>query len=186
MIGLINFYKKEERIEKLKNFIQEESDVVIMDFDSRGQEVDAIFLSGSERLITQGDYEEEWFSFIRNSKIPLIGICFGFQLICRVFGAVIMQGKEIKDLLEVNKLRDHFLFSGIPNRAKFPESHQEYVTAVSTPLIPLMASDFCIEAIAHSSLPIFGTQFHFERSEKYGKKILKNFLGFTTDLHFLK
>jgi len=178
MIGLFNFYKKnsEKKIVKLKEFLESETNVTLLGWESPIGRMDGVVLSGSERLITKDDYEDGWLSFIRNASIPIIGICFGFQLICRAFGAVFERKENIKRLVEISKLREHPLINGIPNVAKLPESHEEYVTAVMDPLLPIMASDYCIEAVIHREKPIFGTQFHFERSDKYGRRILKNFL----------
>lgn len=179
MLGLFNFYKKdrEKKIIQLKEFIEKETKVSLIDLESQLEEIDGIVLSGSERLITEGEHKEEWLEFIRHSNIPIIGICFGFQLICQAFGAVFEHGENIKKSIEVKKLRKHPLFNGIPATAILPESHEEYVIAIMNPLIPLMLSDSCIEAIVHQDKPIYGTQFHFERSKEYGNIILNNFLN---------
>lgn len=178
MIGLFNFYNKdrEEKIKRLKKFIEEETEVTLLNLKSSLEGIDGIVLSGSELLITKGEYKEEWLDLIQNNSIPVIGICFGFQLICRTFGAVFSHGDLIKKPIAVRKLREHPLLTGVPAVSNLPESHEEYVTAIMNPLIPLMSSDFCVEAIAHRDRPIYGTQFHFERSEKYGKTVLGNFL----------
>ncbi len=179
MIGLFNFYKKdrEEKIKKLKKFIEEETEVTLLNLKSSLERIDGIVLSGSELLITKGEYKEEWLDLIQNNSIPVIGICFGFQLICRTFGAVFSHGELIKKPIVVRKLREHPLLTGVPAVSNLPESHEEYVTAIMDPLIPLMSSDFCVEAIAHGDRPIYGTQFHFERSKEYGNIILNNFLN---------
>lgn len=179
MIGLVNFYKEKskERIKNLNEFIKEQTEVSIIDLKSKLDNLNGIVLSGSERIITKGEYEEEWLDFIINSSIPIIGICYGFQLICQSFGAVIKHGKNVKKEVLVQKLQEHTLFAGIPPSSNLPESHKEYVIAVMEPLIPLMFSDNGIEAIFHRNKPIFGTQFHFERSKEYGNIIFRNFLN---------
>jgi GMP synthase (glutamine-hydrolysing) len=179
MIGLVNFYKekRKERIKNLKEFIKEQTEVSIIDLESKLDNFNGIVLSGSERIITNREYEEKWLDFIINSSIPIIGICYGFQLICQSFGAVIKHGKNIKKEVKVQKLREHILFTDIPSALNLPESHEEYVIAVMEPLIPLMISDNGIEAIAHRNRPIFGTQFHFELSKEYGNIIFRNFLN---------
>jgi GMP synthase (glutamine-hydrolysing) len=179
MIGLVNFYKekREEKIQSLKEFIKQQTEVSIIDLKSKLDDFNGIVLSGSESIITNGEYEEEWLDFIINSNIPIIGICYGFQLICQSFGAVIKHGKKIKKKVLVQKLREHTLFYSMPSKSNLPESHEEYVIAVMDPLIPLMFSINGIEAVAHRSRPIWGTQFHFERSKEYGNIILRNFLN---------
>lgn len=176
MIGLYNFCKDKKKIKGLKDFIEKETGVVLIDNNSSFLQINGIVLSGSKRLITKREYKDEWLDLILNTELPIIGICFGFQLICRAFGAVFEQREMLKESIPVKKLREHLLFSGIPTVAELPESHKEYVTAVTEPLIPIMASHYGIEAVVHSEKPIFGTQFHFERSAKYGRRILKNFL----------
>lgn len=178
MIGLFNFYNKnkEEKIKELKKFIEEETNVTLLNSESSLEGFDGIILSGSELLLTNGKHNEEWLELIRNTHVPTIGICFGFQLICLAFGAIFEHRELTKKPIAVRKFREHSLFNDIPEVANLPESHEDYVIAVMDPLIPIMYSNSCIEAVIHRDRPIFGTQFHFERSKEYGKTILKNFL----------
>lgn len=176
MTGIINCYREEKdrKIRDLHDFVSSITEARVIDWDDM-HSVDCIMLSGSERLITEGEYRDEWLEVIKAVDLPTIGICYGFQIICLAFGSVFYRDENIKEEVKITKLREYPLFDGLPNEVFLPESHQEFISAVREPLIPVMFSDKCIEAVYHRNKPLCGTQFHFERSEKYGGKILRNF-----------
>ena len=140
---------------------------------------DAVVLSGSPRLISMGIEPKRLVEFIKSLKIPTIGICYGHQMLAYAYGAEIKSGKRIEGYETVWLFDFKDLFKDIPKEIIVVESHQEYVTleTLQKTGFSLMAeSDSCaIEAIRHAHLPLFGTQFHFERSGEIGEKIIANF-----------
>jgi len=140
---------------------------------------DALILSGSPGLISLGIYPKRFTEFLKNLKIPTLGICYGHQMLAFAFGGKIESGKRIEGYETVKIFEFKDLFKNIPKEIIVTESHQEFITLETlgkTGFMLIAESDSCqIEAIRHSDLPLYGTQFHFERSGEIGEKIIANF-----------
>jgi len=142
--------------------------------------IEAVIFSGSQQMISETEPEEELKDFIRGLNIPTLGICFGHQLLARSFGAVVKKGNDRVERDEKIRIRQEWeLFAGLGEETVMRESHQEYVTWESVQEIGWQIgaeSDSClVEAIRHPTLPLFGVQFHPERSGTNGEKLFANF-----------
>jgi para-aminobenzoate synthetase len=141
---------------------------------------DTVILSGGHSLTVTG-HDQEYrgeLDFIRETRLPIIGICLGFELIAHAFGAKLhlLEEKE-KGLVKLIFTRPHPIFLGVPEAEVF-ESHRWVVKNVPKPLVGLATSKDGYEIIAHESKPVFGFQFHPEMfTEKtVGAKIMNNCL----------
>jgi GMP synthase (glutamine-hydrolysing) len=123
---------------------------------------------------------------IRNSNsgstlanTPILGICFGHQMIAQVFGAKVEKGKSAEyGTSEIIVDEPDIILSGMPKRFTAWVSHFDEVKELPKGFIALAHSDTCpIEAMRHESRPIFSVQFHPEVwHTQDGERILKNFL----------
>jgi GMP synthase (glutamine-hydrolysing) len=74
------------------------------------------------------------------------------------------------------------LFAGLPQEILVMESHREHVVledlapAGFTLLANSGTSD--VEAMRHNAKPLFGLQFHLERSGDVGRQVMENFFKF--------
>jgi len=183
---IINFYpsKKEAKIsfyiELIKNFsnyrVIPENEFSL----SLIKNSNALILSGSPRMLSRGEYKEEFLEILRNISLPILGICYGHQLLAKAFGAQIGRYPEfIKKEEEIYILDKKDIFYNLPDKIVVKEFHQEYVIKNSlenTNLEVIAFSQTCeVEAIRHKKRKIFGVQFHLERSGDIGYKIMKNF-----------
>ncbi|MCK4250198.1 gamma-glutamyl-gamma-aminobutyrate hydrolase family protein [candidate division WOR-3 bacterium] len=149
---------------------------------------DAIVLSGSQHKLAESEIFEAYASeveFLRRTKKPVLGICFGHQLISMAFGeSVISTGKMLKGYYMIRKIRDDELFGGLSEKFLVMESHEEIIQNVPYNFVNLADSPNCaIETIKHQVLPIYGVQFHPERfDDKHpaGIVILENFFNIAT------
>lgn len=150
-------------------------------------EYDAVLLSGSPYLISLGEYSRQFLAFIQNLKIPTLGICYGHQMLAFAYGAEIKSGEKIEGYKRVKLLESSRLFLNLEKEILVAESHQEFVvleTLPRTEFVLTAESDSCaVEAIRHSKLPIYGTQFHFERSGEIGERIMANFYNNVVKRH---
>jgi GMP synthase (glutamine-hydrolysing) len=111
--------------------------------------------------------------------IPVLGICYGMQLICEALGG------QVKSAPAREYGRAHCtivnadgLFTGVANQTEVWMSHGDQVSEVSADFEPLARTSTCpFTAVKHKRLPLYGLQFHPEVTHTPpGKAILSNFL----------
>ena len=142
---------------------------------------DKIILSGGhafDLLHRNNKYKKEM-ELIKKTNKPLLGICLGFQLICKTYGARLGNLKKYEHgLLRIRKKREDSLLKGINNNFWVFENHRHIVTKISPKLISLAESKDGVETVKHAQKSIWGTQFHPEHfiRKSVGRKILRNFL----------
>ena len=135
-----------------------------------------IIISGSPHLLSYDKSPTDKFKFLKVVKIPVLGICFGLQLIALVYGAEIKNGKNTKGDIKIEILKKDKLFSGLPSAVEFHENHQERVSLPKDFIYLAKSEDALVEAFKHKSKEIYGVQFHPECSGKNGMVIFENFL----------
>ena len=142
----------------------------------------AIIISGNPALIRDtglGFLTD--FEVLRDLTIPVLGICFGHQVIGMLYGAQVTTGKEDRSLRHLNILQDNSLFAGLSSDSAFQQDHTEEV-ALPEQFIHLASSSYCAnEAMMHRDLPLYGVQFHPESSGDAGHTLLTNFLSLACD-----
>ncbi len=117
-----------------------------------------------------------------HDKIPLLGVCLGFQALVCFFGGEIYNQNHVKHGV---KMQCHFnteskLF--LETNATFNVGlyHSWAAKADGFPAnlnITAQSKDQVIMAFEHSHLPLYGVQFHPESIlSEYGHKIIENFL----------
>lgn len=143
---------------------------------------DAVILSGSQWMLSEAEPPAALVGFCQVITLPTLGICFGHQLLCRSFGAVVVSGERFLEFDEhVEFLADWPLFTGLGPAATMRESHREFVTPESLQSIGweigARSSSCPVEAARHPQLPLYGVQFHPERSGPTGEQLFANFFS---------
>ena len=142
-----------------------------------------IILSGGPSSVTKGNNglaEEILTKMIQKEEsLPLLGICFGHQLIAHVFGGIVEKGKSAEyGLIKIEIDQEGVLFRGVPKEFSAWASHFDEVKKIPPSFTSLAHSELCEhEAMQHVKRPIFSVQFHPEvwHTEK-GEQMLENFL----------
>ncbi len=110
--------------------------------------------------------------------IPILGICYGLQLIARGLGGQVVPGNQRefgKAALEVTD--ENVIFAGMPRQFQVWMSHGDRVEALPAGFRPLARSGDILAAAADEERCIWGLQFHPEVVHThYGSRILENFL----------
>ncbi|MBI5227428.1 glutamine-hydrolyzing GMP synthase [Candidatus Micrarchaeota archaeon] len=112
-------------------------------------------------------------------ETPILGICYGQQMIAYIFGAKVAKGKSAEyGMGELTVDDEDILFKGLPKKFRVWVSHFDEVKELPKDFIRLAHSETCeIEAMRHKTKPIFGVQFHPEVwHTENGEKIIENFL----------
>lgn len=190
-----NYLPNSPQIENLYNVMKNITvhTVEIKDYSSihAGEDFklhDVIILSGSQRKLAEPGILDAYRSevdFIRSTQKPLLGICYGHQLLAMAFGAEVMNmGAKVEGYYMVQRVSENEIFEGLGEKFLVCESHEEMVVDVPFDFELLGNSLQCpIEVMKHSSLPIYGVQFHPERfDEKHpaGRSVLENFFKLAT------
>ncbi len=155
-----------------------------------------IILSGQSHPWDRYSSEElaGTFYVIREAQQPILGVCGGLQQIALAFGAPVdlierlepgegYQGAfRERGFCEV-RLTDkaqNGIFSDLPASLTVWESHCDEVKELPADFIQTATNDVSpIQAMQHTSLPLFGIQFHpelFDEEHPHGRMILENFL----------
>ena len=148
------------------------------------QDPDLVILTGSSALLSKPETRELFqpeMTLVRESTFPILGICYGHQIIGSSFGSPMRDlGQMFRRYDSVTIVKDHPLFEGLPSNLVVAESHRQELAEVPNGFEHLARSATSkVEAMAHSSRPIYGVQFHPERSSSehpHGKTILQNLL----------
>ena len=116
---------------------------------------------------------------ILNSGIPILGICYGLQLLIQSFGGSISySNKGEYGSAKVVSKNNSLLFDGIPKESQVWMSHGDRVESLPNgwEIISKSVNDI-IAAVEKRQKKIFGVQFHPEVVHSLnGSKIISNFL----------
>ncbi|MCK4642917.1 glutamine-hydrolyzing GMP synthase [bacterium] len=112
--------------------------------------------------------------------VPILGICYGFQLLCSTMGGETLPGNTTEYGSSVIEIKNRsMLFSGIDqSRINAWMSHSDEVKKASENFtISAVSENGFIVAVEDMSKKIFGVQFHPEVTHtQEGTKVLGNFL----------
>jgi len=188
---VVNNYKETGQIERAVKNIErctgqstEKIDFNEPDLNHRVVELepDLVILTGSSALLSKPRTHELFqpeMDLVRNAMFPILGICYGHQIIGSAFGTPMRDlGQMLRRYEKVTVVEKHPLFDGLPPDFVVAESHRQELTKVPDEFRHLARSTTAkVEAMAHRSKPIYGVQFHPERSNDehpHGRTILQN------------
>ncbi len=119
---------------------------------------------------------------VMGGKIPILGVCFGHQIIGYVYGAKIRRAKKVMHGKQsiVRHLSSSPIYFGVPKEFPAMRYHSLVVDEVISPLEVDARSidDHEVMGIHHVERRTYGTQFHPESiGTPVGKKIVHNFVN---------
>ena len=172
LVKFIRIFTPDGEIEKISDWLKE-------------FRITCMFCSGSRRNVSE---PEQWMENAKKllmasmlAEIPLLGICFGHQLLAETLGGVVMRSSKRIDTICNLELTDigliDPLFEGLLNDNEGPfilYTHQDHVVEISSnqkiKIELLGSSKHCNNAAIRASingklLPAWGVQFHPEASK---------------------
>lgn len=140
----------------------------------------ALILSGGPQSVLV-DGAPEMDDAIVESGVPILGICYGMQLLAREIGAELVQLEraEYGPATLVIADRETPLFDGVPDESRVWMSHGDSVVSLPRGYRALASTERChIAAMGDPKKKIYGVQFHPEVVHtQYGRTVLENFLS---------
>ena len=126
----------------------------------------AVIISASP-MGNNANFEEpiRGFEWVRNVKVPVLGICAGHQFIGIQFGGRLLRNQEPEK--GITPVRIHTwdpVFNGYENEIEVMQQHNDSITLPEN-FILLARSERCrVQAMKHRDLPVYGVQWHAEIS----------------------
>ncbi len=186
----VNNYPSDERFARLRGCLEENrASVTSIRWDQiSGAEFgdfDGVALSGSPDMMSKNSTVKKFsaeLEAIRDSTAPLLGVCFGHQMIARAFGADVVKARApVLKFVKTDALSPRGLFEGLPRPAMLLESRHEIVKSLPEGFELIAKSETTpIAAMRHRRRPIFGVQSHPERysaRNEEGRKLVGNFVS---------
>ena len=111
--------------------------------------------------------------------IPVLGICYGHQLMAYMAGGQIRSAGNISEYGKIElRCKKSKIFDGVPEKSVCWMSHTDYVSIVPHGFEITATTENCpCAAMCDESRSLYGVQFHPEVTHtEYGKQILHNFV----------
>jgi len=143
--------------------------------------VKGIIFSGGPSSVYAKDAPAFNSEILRRAKVPVLGICYGHQLIAQELGGKVEPGK-VKEYgvasLRIMDSKNPLLFD-IPSDSPMWMSHGDHVAQLPQGFVNIAETADCkAAAVASTDRPFFGIQFHPEVTHsQYGSQLLANFVN---------
>lgn len=140
--------------------------------------VKGVIISGGAKSV----YEKSAPRFdekILSLSIPILGICYGHQLIAHLMGGKVISGKSGEyGLMKLDIKNENGILAHLGKSKKVWMNHRDVVMQLPKSFLPTASTKHSkIAAFANKKQKIFGVQFHPEVSHtEEGDQILKNFV----------
>lgn len=111
--------------------------------------------------------------------IPILGICYGHQLMAYMAGGEITSAKDSSEYGKTTVLTtENILFEGVPSESICWMSHTDYVKEEPKGFKTIAHTEKCqCAAMCDENRNLYGVQFHPEVTHTvYGKQLLRNFI----------
>jgi len=161
--------------------------VYISDLNPTNISEDAVVVTGSKWQLAKNPVPENLICLYRETTKPLLAICWGHQALAAAWGAKVIKKREFIERSEtINEKANDALFDDLGLFFEAWESHYEHVVRnhkLTRNFEVVAHSAFCdVEAIRHKTRPLWGVQFHPERSGDTGEFIARNFVRIVAGL----
>lgn len=142
-----------------------------------GYAYDAVIVSGSGASVYWDepwiDSLVDWVNGALDHGVPILGVCFGHQLVAHALGG------EVRDMGEyelgyrkIERVGDSDLLEGLPDRFVAFETHSDEVATVPADATVIAANDYGIQGFRAGNA--FGVQFHPEYDREMAERVTRD------------
>jgi GMP synthase-like glutamine amidotransferase len=124
--------------------------------------------------------EADYLKHAIDAGYPVLGICFGHQLIAHILGGEVVRDEANREIgwfdINVNDQgKKSDLFQDVPTQFNLFEYHNDRITRIPPDTKVLATSGNCdVQALEYEKLPVRSVQFHPEISAAQGDTIFKS------------
>ncbi|MBB77708.1 MAG: hypothetical protein CL844_01755 [Crocinitomicaceae bacterium] len=140
--------------------------------------IKGVIISGAPILLSEFDTKPyiEKFKWIKTTKFPILGICFGHQIIGLIYGSFIKKIVPVRTWEKINTIKSSDLLFSLPLIFEMMEDHCEIISIPKQFNHIASSNSSANEMMEHKEKKIFGVQFHPEVSGNLGHVLLGNFI----------
>lgn len=141
------------------------------DEDATVSDYDGVILTGSTASVydpAHTDWVRKQSALVRScieKELPLLGICFGHQLVNQALGGTVEQDRRRSTFVTMDRIADDQILNGV--KPSVPVLHSDLVTEPGEDLETIARTEynehFCTR---HTSAPVWTVQFHPEFTER--------------------
>lgn len=137
----------------------------------------ALVLSGGPQSVFED--KTDYSSFFQDEKLPILGICYGMQIMGQYFKGKVEKGVQGEYGLAKMRTVPGFLIPGCPAESDVWMSHSDHLSVLPKDFKLILQSENGLTAgIKHEYRPVIGLQFHPEVHHTiHGKEVLSFFLN---------
>ena len=138
-----------------------------------------IILSGGPRSVSDPDAPDIDLDYLKSLDIPVLGICYGMQLLNKKNGGIVQPG-ETREYgpASLHPCNDSQLFKGLSDSSQIWMSHSDTCTQLPEGAKVIGTNEDKVPVAIQLSEKMFGIQFHPEVTHSHeGKLVLENFLS---------
>lgn len=135
---------------------------------------DGIVITGSPAMVSDreawSELTTQWLAAAVEAKVPVLGVCYGHQLLAHAFGGKVdyhPEGRESGtfDITLTAEAADDALFNTLPKQFRAQLTHRQSVISLPPQAVLLGASDFEPHQAFRIGDRAWGVQFHPEFSD---------------------
>jgi GMP synthase (glutamine-hydrolysing) len=137
----------------------------------------ALVLSGGPQSVFEDT--TDYAPFLKSEKLPVLGICYGMQIMGQFFGGKVEKGVQGEYGLARVQTVPGFLIPNCPAASDVWMSHSDHLSSLPKDFkLILKSENGLVAGIKHEYRPVLGLQFHPEVHHTiHGKDILSFFLN---------
>jgi GMP synthase-like glutamine amidotransferase len=130
----------------------------------RVPDADALLVPGSQLMVADAPWATRLGEVVEEAAstgMPVLGICFGHQLIARHFGGRLERWPRTRESLAMVRFDDEGPFAGL-GEVELLHTHADCVVDGGTMRVVASGGQGGLQALAHPTLPIWSLQAHPE------------------------
>lgn len=139
------------------------------------QSFDGIIISGSQSSVYDEDRPwiqtlSRWMEGAIADGLPILGVCWGHQLLAQVLGGTVRGGPYELGYVEIDQETDDPIWEGLPNPFTAFASHSDHVVALPTDATMLASNETGVQAFRYEQ--VYAVQFHPEYDRETGEAMI--------------